>query len=139
MVLDVAVFLVVLALIGFAIYRSDVLAPKAPQPKGETEKIAPEELNAKAEAPDAASVTTVKEYKFRPAERQSAPHMALWEVKLRACVDALEHEAVALGAGPLTIGHIAIGTALGEFRGLDRSTIIRRRREKFLAIGSTLA
>jgi acetyl-CoA carboxylase carboxyl transferase subunit alpha len=33
----------------------------------------------------------------------------------------------------------AIGTALGEFRGLDRSTIIRRRREKFLAIGRTLA
>jgi acetyl-CoA carboxylase carboxyl transferase subunit alpha len=33
----------------------------------------------------------------------------------------------------------AIGTALGEFRGLDRATIIRRRREKFLAIGRTLA
>lgn len=33
----------------------------------------------------------------------------------------------------------AIGTALSEFRGLDRSTIIRRRREKFLAIGRTLA
>jgi NitT/TauT family transport system substrate-binding protein len=65
----VAVGLVVLALIGFAIYRSDIVAPKAPQPKGETGKIAPEELNAKAEAPDAASVTTVKEYKFRPAER----------------------------------------------------------------------
>ena len=65
----VAVVLVVVALIGFAIYRSDVVAPKAPQPKGEPQKIAPEELSAKAEAPDAASVTTVKEYKFRPAER----------------------------------------------------------------------
>jgi acetyl-CoA carboxylase carboxyl transferase subunit alpha len=32
----------------------------------------------------------------------------------------------------------AIGTALAEFRGLDRTTIIRRRREKFLAIGRTL-
>ncbi len=32
----------------------------------------------------------------------------------------------------------AIGTALGEFHGLDRTTIIRRRREKFLAIGRTL-
>ena len=32
----------------------------------------------------------------------------------------------------------AIGAALAEFRGLDRTTIIRRRREKFLAIGRTL-
>jgi acetyl-CoA carboxylase carboxyl transferase subunit alpha len=32
----------------------------------------------------------------------------------------------------------ALATALGEFRGLDRSTVIRRRREKFLAIGRTL-
>jgi acetyl-CoA carboxylase carboxyl transferase subunit alpha len=32
----------------------------------------------------------------------------------------------------------AIGRALAEFRGLDRATIIRRRREKFLAIGRTL-
>jgi acetyl-CoA carboxylase carboxyl transferase subunit alpha len=32
----------------------------------------------------------------------------------------------------------AIGTALAEFRGLDRTAIIRRRREKFLAIGRTL-
>jgi NitT/TauT family transport system substrate-binding protein len=65
----VVVGLVVLGLIGFAIYRSDVVAPKAPQPNGGAGKIAPEELSAKAEAPDAASVTTVKEYKFRPAER----------------------------------------------------------------------
>ncbi|HUC47888.1 MAG TPA: acetyl-CoA carboxylase carboxyltransferase subunit alpha [Xanthobacteraceae bacterium] len=32
----------------------------------------------------------------------------------------------------------AIGAALAEFRGLDRATVIRRRREKFLAIGRTL-
>jgi acetyl-CoA carboxylase carboxyl transferase subunit alpha len=32
----------------------------------------------------------------------------------------------------------AIGAALAEFRDLDRTTIIRRRREKFLAIGRTL-
>jgi acetyl-CoA carboxylase carboxyl transferase subunit alpha len=32
----------------------------------------------------------------------------------------------------------ALGTALGEFRGLDRASVIRRRREKFLAIGRTL-
>ena len=53
--------------------------------------------------------------RFRPAERQSAPHMALWETKLRSCVDALEHEAL---EGRLTIGHIAIGIALSylDFR-----------------------
>ncbi len=32
----------------------------------------------------------------------------------------------------------AIGSALAEMRGLDRSTIVRLRREKFLAIGRTL-
>src|SRR5215469_11232628 len=32
----------------------------------------------------------------------------------------------------------AIGAALAEFRGLERTTIIRRRREKFLGIGRTL-
>ncbi|MGA9010086.1 MAG: carboxyltransferase subunit alpha, partial [Xanthobacteraceae bacterium] len=32
----------------------------------------------------------------------------------------------------------AISNALAEFRGLDRATVIRRRREKFLAIGRTL-
>jgi acetyl-CoA carboxylase carboxyl transferase subunit alpha len=33
----------------------------------------------------------------------------------------------------------ALGSALGEFRGLDRASVIRRRREKFLAIGRTLS
>ncbi len=56
--------------------------------------------------------------RFRPAERQSAPHMALWREKLVACVAALEGEAAALGAGPFTIGQVAIGVALGylDFR-----------------------
>jgi len=56
--------------------------------------------------------------RFRPAERQSAPHMALWEAKLRACVDALEGEADALGSSALSIGHIGIGIALSylDFR-----------------------
>ncbi len=59
--------------------------------------------------------------RFRPAERQSAEHIALWEAKLRACVDALDHEAEALSVGPFTIGHIAIGVALGylDFRFAD--------------------
>jgi glutathione S-transferase len=57
--------------------------------------------------------------RFRPAERQSEPHMALWQAKLRACVDALESEA--LGDGRFTIGHIAIGIALSylDFRFAD--------------------
>ena len=56
--------------------------------------------------------------RFRPVEKQSQPHMDLWRAKLVACVDAVEHEAEALGRGPLTIGHIAIGVALGylDFR-----------------------
>jgi glutathione S-transferase len=56
--------------------------------------------------------------RFRPAERQSAPHMALWREKLRACVDALEAEAPALAADPFGIGHVGIGVALGylDFR-----------------------
>jgi glutathione S-transferase len=56
--------------------------------------------------------------RFRSTERQSAPHMALWEAKLRACVDSLEIETDALDAGALTIGHIGIGVALSylDFR-----------------------
>jgi glutathione S-transferase len=56
--------------------------------------------------------------RFRPKEKQSMPHGALWEAKIRACVDALETEAGALAAGPLTIGHIGIGVALSylDFR-----------------------
>ena len=48
----------------------------------------------------------------RPAERQSAPHIALWLAKLRACVAALEGEADSLAAERFTVGHIAIGVAL---------------------------
>lgn len=57
--------------------------------------------------------------RFRPVERQSEPHMALWQTKLRACVDALEYEALA--DGRFTIGHIAIGVALSylDFRFAD--------------------
>ncbi|HVY13786.1 MAG TPA: glutathione S-transferase family protein [Rhodopila sp.] len=55
---------------------------------------------------------------FRPAERQSEPHMALWRLKLTTCVDALEKEAEALAESPYSIGHLAIGVALGylDFR-----------------------
>src|SRR6185503_11281648 len=56
--------------------------------------------------------------RFRPPERQSAPHMALWEAKIRCCIDALEPEADALATSRITIGHIAIGIALSylDFR-----------------------
>ena len=59
--------------------------------------------------------------RFRPPEKQSEPHMALWQAKIRACVDALEQEAETLAAGSLTIGHIAIGIALSylDFRFSD--------------------
>lgn len=55
---------------------------------------------------------------FRPPERQSQPHMDLWRSKLVACVDALETEADDLAATPFSVGHIAIGVALGylDFR-----------------------
>lgn len=56
--------------------------------------------------------------RFRPVEKQSEPHMALWRAKLGACIDALERDADALAAGRFTIGHIAIGIALSylDFR-----------------------
>lgn len=55
---------------------------------------------------------------FRPPERQSEPHKELWRSKLHACVDALEHEAEALRRDAFSVGHIAIGVALGylDFR-----------------------
>lgn len=56
--------------------------------------------------------------RFRPAERQSQPHMALWRAKLLACVDALQGEADALADSAFSIGHIGIGVALSylDFR-----------------------
>jgi glutathione S-transferase len=58
---------------------------------------------------------------FRPADKQSEPHKELWRAKLRACVKALEHEADDLATGPFTVGHLAIGVALGylDFRFAD--------------------
>jgi glutathione S-transferase len=55
---------------------------------------------------------------FRPAERQSEPHKALWLAKLRAAVPALEQEADALATSGFTVGHLTIGVALAylDFR-----------------------
>jgi glutathione S-transferase len=56
--------------------------------------------------------------RFRPEEHRSQPHMDLWTLKLRSSVAALEEEAEAIAATPFTIGHVAIGVALGylDFR-----------------------
>ena len=58
---------------------------------------------------------------FRPPERQSEPHKALWRAKLRASVEALEQEADALASSGFTVGHLAIGVALSylDFRFAD--------------------
>ncbi|HEV3121433.1 MAG TPA: ABC transporter substrate-binding protein, partial [Isosphaeraceae bacterium] len=93
-----ALAVVVVGLVAFAIYRSDVFAPKAPPAGGggagapAGNPIKPEELTAKAEAPDAASVTTVKEYKFRPAERLpevkgTAAYKAMTDKTLRFAIN----------------------------------------------------
>ena len=54
----------------------------------------------------------------RPAELQSAPHLAAYAVKAHATFDALERDVEALTATPFGIGHIAIGCALSysDFR-----------------------
>ncbi len=56
--------------------------------------------------------------RFRPAERQSEPHLALWHLKLRTCVEALEQEAEALAGETFDLGHLAVGVALAylDFR-----------------------
>ena len=63
-----AVAVVVFGLVAFAVYRSDIFAPeeKKQQAAGH---IDPGELAQPAEADDTTSVTTVKEYAFRPSER----------------------------------------------------------------------
>lgn len=77
--------------------------------------------------------------RFRPAERQSEPHLALWRAKLRACVDVLEREAEALTRDPFTIGHLAIGVALGylDFRFNDE--MWRQGRPKLAAWHATFS
>ncbi len=71
-----AVAMVILALIGFAIYRADLVAPKGNPEANKPDKIDPGEIGlgeaAQSEAPDTASVTTVKEYTFKPSERLPA-------------------------------------------------------------------
>ena len=55
---------------------------------------------------------------LRPAANQSIKHMQAWKLKTRVSVDMLEEEADALGSSRFSIGHIALGVALGyiDFR-----------------------
>lgn len=64
----VAMFAVVFGLIAYAVYRSDIFAPGGQEQAG---TIDPAQLGQTAEAPqeDGAGITTVKEYRFKPAER----------------------------------------------------------------------
>ena len=54
----------------------------------------------------------------RPPEQQSIKHMQAWRLKTNVSVDMLETEADALAAARFSIGHIALGVALGyiDFR-----------------------
>jgi outer membrane protein OmpA-like peptidoglycan-associated protein/ABC-type nitrate/sulfonate/bicarbonate transport system substrate-binding protein len=98
-----ALFLVVGGLLAFAAYRSDLLAPKGNVNQGH-EAIDPNVLGQTAEDADSASVTTVKEYSFRPAER-------LPEVKGISAYKPLENETVRFalnvwaGWGPIILAN----------------------------------
>ena len=54
----------------------------------------------------------------RPPAQQSIKHMQAWRLKTNVSVDALEEETDALAASPFSIGHVALGVALGyiDFR-----------------------
>jgi NitT/TauT family transport system substrate-binding protein len=85
----VAVIVVIAALVGFAAYRMDVIAPAGGDGKAKDQEIDPGELGlgggdeGGAEAPDEQNVTTVKEYTFKPSAR-------LPEVKGTAAYEALD-------------------------------------------------
>ena len=72
----VVVGLVVVGLVGVALWRTGILAPEGKKPTAAGGNITKEDLNnakgggtAGAEAPDNQAPTTVKEYKFVPAEK----------------------------------------------------------------------
>ena len=58
-----AVLVVVLSLVGFALWRFDVL------PSSVSDVISPDELSGGAEAPDSTGITTAKEYNYVPAAK----------------------------------------------------------------------
>jgi glutathione S-transferase len=64
------------------------------------------------------TLVTWRGEQLRPPEQQSIKHMQAWKLKTNVSVDMLEEEADALGASRFSIGHIALGVALGyiDFR-----------------------
>jgi NitT/TauT family transport system substrate-binding protein len=64
----IALFCVIGGLLAFAAFRSDIFAPKGNLREGSGD-IDPAKIGQTAEDQDSATVTTVKEYTFRPAER----------------------------------------------------------------------
>ncbi|HEX4131001.1 MAG TPA: phosphate ABC transporter substrate-binding/OmpA family protein [Pirellulales bacterium] len=63
----IALFLVVGGLVALAAYKADLIAPKAPVAGGKGDE--PIQLPQHVEEPSSEGITTVKEYKFKPAER----------------------------------------------------------------------
>ncbi len=61
--------------------------------------------------------------RIKPEAQQQGELIAGCRMKLKACLDQLEGEAQALAASPISIGHIALATALGyaDFRFKDES------------------
>jgi NitT/TauT family transport system substrate-binding protein len=97
--------LVIAGLVGFAIYRSGIFAPKAQGPTTTPPKTDKEPVGQKGESDDeTASLTTVKEYKTRPQER-------LPEIKGASDYKALENETVRFalnvwaGWGPIILAN----------------------------------
>ena len=56
--------------------------------------------------------------RLRPPAQQSPETLSAFDAKIRSAAAALDAEAAALGDAPVTIGHVAIGVALGyiDFR-----------------------
>ena len=63
----VAVFVVILGLVGLALYRFGAIGTK--QQTGQISGDELKQMQKGAEAPDASGITTVKEYNFKPAEK----------------------------------------------------------------------
>ncbi len=99
----VVLFLVVAGLVAFAAYRSDIFAPKGNMAGGGN-GATKEPITLGAEDKDSQSVTTVKEYTFKPAER-------LPEVKGTAAYKPLEDNTVRFalnvwaGWGPIILAN----------------------------------
>ncbi len=83
----IALLLVVAGLVGVALYRADIIAPKAKQANQNIDLGDFGKEHGGAEAADTGGVTTVKEYKFKSAEK-------LPPVKGTSSYKALEDETV---------------------------------------------